>query len=59
MPNQKNTFHLAEGPGGFIEATTYLRKKNTKDNYYGITLLNNDKHVPNWKKADMLLKKFL
>ena len=26
MPNQINTFHLAEGPGGFIEATTYLRK---------------------------------
>ena len=58
MPNKINTFHLAEGPGGFIEATTYLRKKNTKDNYYGITLLNNDKHVPNWKKADLLLKKF-
>ena len=29
-----------------------------KDNYYGITLINNDKHVPNWKKMDLLLKKF-
>ena len=29
-----------------------------KDNYYGITLLNDDKHVPNWKKMDLLLKKF-
>lgn len=58
MPNQIDTFHLAEGPGGFIEATTYLRKKNVKDNYYGITLLNEDKHVPNWKKMDLLLKKF-
>lgn len=58
MPNKINTFHLAEGPGGFIEATTFLRKKNVKDNYYGITLMNDDKHVPNWKKMDMLLKKF-
>lgn len=58
MSNQINTFHLAEGPGGFIEATTYLRKKNIKDNYYGITLINDDKHVPNWKKMDILLKKF-
>tara|TARA_B100001063_G_scaffold129519_3_gene121051 strand:+ start:495 stop:1682 length:1188 start_codon:yes stop_codon:yes gene_type:complete len=58
MPNQINTFHLAEGPGGFIEATTFLRKKYTKDNYYGITLMNEDKHVPNWKKMDVLLKKF-
>lgn len=58
MPNQIDTFHLAEGPGGFIEATTYLRKKYIKDNYYGITLINEDKHVPNWKKMDLLLKKF-
>ena len=26
LPNKINTFHLAEGPGGFIEATTYMRK---------------------------------
>ena len=58
MPNQINTFHLAEGPGGFIEATSFLRKKNVKDNYYGITLMNDDKHVPNWKKIEILLKKF-
>ena len=34
--NPINTFHLAEGPGGFIEATQYLRK-NSSDKYYGMT----------------------
>ena len=58
LPSSINTFHLAEGPGGFIEATTYLRNNNMKDNYYGITLINDDKHVPNWKKMDTLLKKY-
>lgn len=57
LPNSINTFHLAEGPGGFIEATAYLRKENLKDNYYGITLINNNKKVPNWKKLDSTLKK--
>ena len=31
-----NTFHLAEGPGGFIEATNDLRN-NENDNYKGMT----------------------
>ena len=31
------TFHLAEGPGGFIEAICNLRS-NIQDNYYGMTL---------------------
>ena len=30
-----NSFHLAEGPGGFIEAATYLRY-NTNDKYHDI-----------------------
>ena len=29
-----------------------------KDNYYGITLINNSNQVPNWKRMDLLLKKF-
>jgi 23S rRNA U2552 (ribose-2'-O)-methylase RlmE/FtsJ len=33
------TFHLAEGPGGFIEAVRYLRD-NTEDIYVGMTLLD-------------------
>ena len=58
-----NCFHLAEGPGGFIEATVnyrkkLLRKSNTKntDLYYGMTLINNDRHTPNWDKCQRLLK---
>ena len=50
-----DTFHLAEGPGGFIEAITYMRQ-NLNDNYHGMTLINNDPHVPGWKKSDNFLK---
>ncbi len=49
-----STFHLAEGPGGFIEAIAYLREKNphnSRDSYYGMTLINDDdNNVPGWKK---------
>ena len=61
LPHNDNpikTFHLAEGPGGFIEATTYLRK-NTDDLYYGMTLLEEKNvNVPGWNKVDFLLKKY-
>jgi len=51
-----NTFHLAEGPGGFIEATSYLRK-NESDKYYGMTLLvGDDNNVPGWKKSTSFLE---
>ena len=51
-----NTFHLAEGPGGFIEATSYLRK-NESDNYYGMTLMvGDDNNVPGWKKSASFLE---
>ena len=49
-----NTFHLAEGPGGFIEALVYIRN-NKNDKYYGMTLVNNDKNVPGWKKSTYFL----
>lgn len=49
-----NTFHLAEGPGGFIEATAYLRK-NKKDKYYGITLIKDDSNIPGWNKCEKLM----
>ena len=49
------TFHLAEGPGGFIEATSYMRK-NTSDVYYGMTLLNDDPGCPGWKKTNTFLE---
>ena len=52
-----NTFHLAEGPGGFIEAIA--NKRNNKDDkYIGISLLDdkNDPNIPAWKKTDIFLK---
>lgn len=51
------SFHLAEGPGGFIEALCYLRK-NPEDKYVGMTLINdNDVNVPGWKKSQTFLQK--
>jgi 23S rRNA U2552 (ribose-2'-O)-methylase RlmE/FtsJ len=51
------SFHLAEGPGGFIEAITSLRR-NPNDNYYGMTILDdkNDPNIPAWKKTDAFLR---
>jgi 23S rRNA U2552 (ribose-2'-O)-methylase RlmE/FtsJ len=51
------TFHLAEGPGGFIEAILNYRK-NADDFYIGMSLLDdkNDPNIPSWKKSDAFLK---
>ena len=49
------TFHLAEGPGGFIEATNYYRN-NKNDLYYGMSLNDPlDQNVPGWSKAMFFL----
>ena len=51
------TFHLAEGPGGFIEALVYLRQ-NPNDTYHGMTLIDDTNNkVPGWMKADTFLQK--
>lgn len=65
------TFHLAEGPGGFIEAVVYLRKLQQPqqlyqpgvtqapfaDQYIGMTLLDDaDTGVPGWKKSRHFLQ---
>lgn len=51
------SFHLAEGPGGFIEATVNLRQ-NAFDEYYGMTLINKtNSQIPSWKKSHVLMKK--
>ena len=55
--NKINTFHLAEGPGGFIEAIAYLRK-NKNDSYTGITLTTQDNSIPNWNKCKDIIKKY-
>jgi 23S rRNA U2552 (ribose-2'-O)-methylase RlmE/FtsJ len=51
------TFHLAEGPGGFIEAMVGLRKCY-QDIYIGMTIQDedNDPNIPGWKKSDTFLR---
>lgn len=58
-----HSFHLAEGPGGFIEAMNFYRKLNCakdvydKDVYYGMTLVeNSDSTIPGWSKASYFIK---
>ena len=51
------TFHLAEGPGGFIEAIAKFRKSRN-DIYYGMTLMDNDIDVPKWNKITNVLKEY-
>jgi hypothetical protein len=55
LPSTCKTFHLAEGPGGFIEAIVSLRK-NRDDTYYGMTLNDESFDVPGWKKSQYFLK---
>ena len=48
------TFHIAEAPGGFIEAMSYLRS-NTDDIYYGTTLIDKKNNsIPSWKKSSIV-----
>jgi 23S rRNA U2552 (ribose-2'-O)-methylase RlmE/FtsJ len=47
--------HLAEGPGGFMEASYNYRqnitnKKNKNDIFYGITLKPTNDYIPDWNK---------
>lgn len=52
------TFHLAEGPGGFIECVAHHRK-NKNDKYYGITLIDKkDRNIPNWDKCAKVLNTY-
>ena len=53
---QINSFHLAEGPGGFIEAIIHLHS-NSEDQYIGMTLQSSDVDIPGWKKSNDFLKK--
>jgi 23S rRNA U2552 (ribose-2'-O)-methylase RlmE/FtsJ len=51
------TFHIAEGPGGFIEAIVKMRN-NPEDVYIGMTILDEkeDYNIPAWKKSQQFLK---
>jgi 23S rRNA U2552 (ribose-2'-O)-methylase RlmE/FtsJ len=56
-PKHMKCFHLAEGPGGFIEALIKMRN-NKNDSYIGMTILdkNYDSNIPAWKKSENFLK---
>ena len=58
-PNKINIASLAEGPGGFIEATLNYRKRitNVKDNIQAITLYSSNKDIPGWNKSKNFLRK--
>jgi 23S rRNA U2552 (ribose-2'-O)-methylase RlmE/FtsJ len=56
QPKSLSSFHLAEGPGGFIEAISHIRK-NANDTYYGMTLVSDDPGCPGWKKSNTFLEK--
>ena len=55
------TAHIAEGPGGFIECVyRYLYQNNieSENEIYGITLLSNDRNIPNWKIKRNFINKY-
>jgi 23S rRNA U2552 (ribose-2'-O)-methylase RlmE/FtsJ len=44
---------LAEGPGGFIECISHIRRNipsSNNDKYYGITLRPTTSHIPGWRR---------
>lgn len=56
FPDKLESFHLAEGPGGFIEALQKYRQ-NENDRYIGMTLMQDHKDVPRWNKIQSFMKK--
>lgn len=52
------SFHLAEGPGGFIEAVAGARDNDPRDEYIGMTLIDpSNESVPGWDKMQAFLEK--
>lgn len=58
--HRMTSFHLAEGPGGFIEAMVHIRSRQAHESqhdvHYGMTLLNQDASCPGWKKSKGFLE---
>lgn len=56
------TFHLAEGPGGFTESVLNWRRENAypffkTDEYHAISLIDErNKMVPTWRKSQSFIK---
>lgn len=57
--NHIRSAHIAEGPGGFIQATIdYVQKyKREVKKMYAMTLKSDKHYIPGWKKANSFLKK--
>ena len=56
--NTVKSLHLAEGPGGFIEAIRYIRGPGPltiNDQHFGITLIDKNKSVPCWNQSKQFL----
>ena len=51
-----SSFHLCEGPGGFIESLANTRS-NINDYYYGMTLESTNSNIPGWNKSYEILQK--
>lgn len=56
MPENMRSFHIAEGPGGFIEALSHMRN-NPNDAYVGMTLISDNPNVPGWSKSRAFLER--
>ena len=60
-PSKLISGHIAEGPGGFIEAIRYIRKHNKDDLAFGMTLIKYDRseykkiNVLGWHKSNRFL----
>jgi len=54
FPTNMVSFHLAEGPGGFIEALSSYRR-NENDTYHGMTLIDERNDTPKWKRNEIYL----
>ena len=52
--------HIAEGPGGFIQAFIDVSEQNKKEvkSVHAITLKSDKHYIPGWKKATNFLKRY-
>jgi len=59
LPTKFNSAHIAEGPGGFIQALYHVseKQKKTLGASIAMTLKPMNPHVPGWKKATQFLQK--
>jgi len=58
--NNFRSVHVAEGPGGFIQALHNRAESKNKNitNSFAMTLKPTNPHVPGWKKATQFLQKY-